>query len=282
MVISKKPIYISLTIGSLLGIGTCSQQPDEAILTRNKMAEVLYDYHLAQAIAKHQQASDTLSQEDYANMVLAKHGISQATFDTSLLWYSRNNEEFYEIYNTINERLDQRLGTSFNHSSEIATFATFGDTANIWTGRSVYWLSPSSYNNTLHFTLSTDTTLHSQDKIEWRFNSDFIYSSGNKSAIVLLAIRYDNDSIATSVNRIYGNGQQLLTLIVGNRPTKEVYGHVYLDEAIDNSNKLCLISNLALVRYKHQALPNSGIALPDSAADSLTKDSSTQIATDSI
>lgn len=272
---SRKSLYISLLIGLLLGsLAACSQRADDGVLSQNEMEDVLYDYYLAQALAADRaHAGDTLSAEDYADMVLAKHGISQATFDTSLLWYSRNSEAFYEVYERINQRLDRALGQVSTPSDNATRFATSGDTANVWAGRSVYLLLPMSYANALHFTQATDTLLRANDKIEWHFQSDFAYMSGNKSAIALLAIYYDNDSIATAVSRIYGNGAQVLSLVAANRPTKKVYGHIYFDEPIDNSNKLCVISDLALVRYKKQPLPTDTIARP-SSADSLRSDSS--------
>lgn len=260
----------------VLGILSLScSNTHEGVLTQQEMADVLYDYHLAQTIAG-SQSSGQISTEAYADMVLAKHGISQAEFDSSLLWYSRNSDAFYDVYKHVNERLDKELGTIAESSESDITFATTGDTANIWLNKTAYLLLPTPYANSMYFTQLTDTTVQALDKIKWRFKSYFAYNTGNLSAIALLTIRYDNDSVATAVQRIYGSGPQMLTLVASHRKTKEVYGHIYLDEAIDNSNKLLWLSQMMLVRYKHKSLPTDSIAGSLVSTDSLHNDSVSQ------
>lgn len=275
-----KAIYnVALSCCLLVGIA-CTRQANEGVLTRQEMADVLYDYHLAQALTGHNIGSDTLNMASYADIVLAKHGISQAEFDSSLLWYSRNSEEFYEVYKTINERLDKEMGIIAQPTEQEKQFATSGDTANIWLNKTSYLLMPTAYANTMHFTQPTDTTIQAKDKIEWRFKNQFTYTNGNTSAVALLAIRYDNDSIGVAVTRVYGNTPQMLTLIA-NRPTKEVYGHIYLDEPLDNSNKLYLLSQMMLVRYKNkEATTDTVSTLTPVLNDSIRRDSNQRLPVD--
>ena len=72
------------------------------------MRDVLYDLHRADAIiqvAGYNYAHDQEVTAYYKN-ILDKHGITQAEFDSSLVWYTDNPQIFNKIYPKLIERLD--------------------------------------------------------------------------------------------------------------------------------------------------------------------------------
>jgi hypothetical protein len=72
----------------------------------DKMTDVLYDIHLAQAMYRNGSDFSTDEKKDaLLNGILQKHNITQVELDSSLLWYSDN----IEIYNTINDSVASRL-----------------------------------------------------------------------------------------------------------------------------------------------------------------------------
>lgn len=86
---------------------SCTYRP-RGILSERKMKEVLVDMHRADGIM---QVSGALYSNDdnvaaYYKSVLDKHGITQAQFDSSLVWYTDNPNIFDKMYPSIIEQLE--------------------------------------------------------------------------------------------------------------------------------------------------------------------------------
>ena len=82
-------------------------QPDE-------MEDVLYDYHLADAMAA-QTDNYGYYQVLYRESALRKHGITSADLDSSMVYYMRHTERLHDIYESLADRLRDEaiaLGTS--------------------------------------------------------------------------------------------------------------------------------------------------------------------------
>ena len=78
------------------------------VLSNNKMREVLYDLHRADGaiqVAGYNYSHDQEVAGYYKN-ILDKHGITQAQFDTSLVWFTDNPQIFNKIYPKVLERLE--------------------------------------------------------------------------------------------------------------------------------------------------------------------------------
>ena len=78
----------------------------KGILSSRQMQNVLYDLHRADAILR-QYNLEYGHDEDlakYYEVVLEKHGITQAQFDSSLVWYTDHPSRFDKIYPKIEKR----------------------------------------------------------------------------------------------------------------------------------------------------------------------------------
>ena len=78
------------------------------VLSNREMRDVLYDLHRvdgALQVAGYHYSHDQEVAAYYKN-VLNKHGITQAQFDSSLVWYTDNPQIFNKIYPKVIERLD--------------------------------------------------------------------------------------------------------------------------------------------------------------------------------
>ena len=78
------------------------------ILSNREMREVLYDLHRADGaiqVAGYNYSHDQELAGYYKN-VLDKHGITQAEFDSSLVWFTDNPQIFNKIYPKVIERLE--------------------------------------------------------------------------------------------------------------------------------------------------------------------------------
>lgn len=100
-------VIVLLVVWSLSGV---SCRPRE-VLSSRQMEDVLVDLHTADGVIY---AADIMyGHEDalkkYYEMVLEKHGLTQAQFDSSLVWYTNNPQIFNKIYPRVIERLQQSV-----------------------------------------------------------------------------------------------------------------------------------------------------------------------------
>ena len=98
-----KRLLIILCI--LLAIVGCRPR---GVLSNREMRNVLYDLHRADGaiqVAGYNYSHDQEVAGYYKN-VLDKHGITQAQFDSSLVWFTDNPQIFNKIYPKVLERLE--------------------------------------------------------------------------------------------------------------------------------------------------------------------------------
>lgn len=83
----------------------CDNRPFR-VLSGKKMEAVLFDMYIAQAETDNNRDvfSDSARKHDLLNAVFRKHKITQADFDSSLIWYSDNLEQYVKV----NEKIIQR------------------------------------------------------------------------------------------------------------------------------------------------------------------------------
>ena len=92
----------------LLVVACCACRP-RGVLSNREMRNVLYDLHRvdgALQVAGYNYSHDQELAGYYKN-VLDKHGVTQAEFDSSLVWFTDNPQIFNKIYPKVIERLDR-------------------------------------------------------------------------------------------------------------------------------------------------------------------------------
>ena len=75
------------------------------------MENILYDLHKAEAIIEVENLAvkQDSSINKFYEVLLEKHGISQAQFDSSIVWYTNNPQRFNKIYPRVIKRLEADL-----------------------------------------------------------------------------------------------------------------------------------------------------------------------------
>ena len=105
----KLRIYGMALLATTL-LAACSKVPD-GILSEKKMQGVLTDMLLAEAMVNvdyNTYKSDTMKLALYES-VFRKHDITQAVYDSSLVWYGRNLDIYMEVYNRVLADLNKRI-----------------------------------------------------------------------------------------------------------------------------------------------------------------------------
>lgn len=75
------------------------------------MEDLLVDLHFADGVLAESGMlyGNEAELKGYYAAVLAKHGMTQAEFDTALVWYTAHSVKFEKIYPKVHHRLEKRL-----------------------------------------------------------------------------------------------------------------------------------------------------------------------------
>lgn len=238
----------------------CKPGVPKGVLSESKMERVLHDYHMAQSMAERETDNFEQKRYLYIQKVFEKHKITEAQFDSSMVWYSSHATYLQDIYKRLSERLDEEakaLGMNTGDKDLFANLSNQGDTANIWSEKDFYVLKSTPVDNKMTFTIKADTSFRFRDQILWRFNSFFVYSEGMREAYAALMIRYENDSVESSLLRISVDQNIELKLTVDSiLKIKEISGFIYLNNSsLTDAYRLMIVRNMVLVRFHQQLLP---------------------------
>lgn len=251
----KHLLLILLSLVACLLSG-CRERAPKDVMSERAMEEVLYDYHLAQAMADADEGPDSISYKKrlYVAAVFGKHHISERQFDRSMEWYTRHSERLFAIYQRIDKRFSEN-SSALGVGTSSSPLTAMGDTANVWQGRQFQLLS-SVGENRYCFEQRADTSFHSADRLVWHFTTQWIYKEGMKSAVALMYVRYDNDSVAVATQYVYGSGHQQVNLTLGSRPVRSIGGFIYQNAPWSQRPKLLLLSQMSLIRYRNKEKPS--------------------------
>ena len=92
----------------MLALSSCAIRPDE-VLSNKEMVSLLVDLHRAEGILQvagynYGHEADV---EQYYSVILESHGITQAQFDSSIVWYTDHPAYFSRVYPKVRKQLQQ-------------------------------------------------------------------------------------------------------------------------------------------------------------------------------
>ena len=262
---------------------SCSPSRPRGILSKKKMTDVLVDYHLAQGMAEAQGENVDVVRYKYIQAVFKKHRISEAVFDSSMVYYSGRAEEFTHIYDDVVTRVQaqaERMGLeATDNQDRFASLTSEGDTANIWLGKDFACVVANPVQCVYSFQMKTDSTFKAGDSFIWRFKMQFVGRSMNNEAIALLSFYYDTDTTYcvtdllrfTPKNELRHNPDRDLE----NLNLRSISGFIYLPLTKDvDQPKPLLISEMQLIRMhkKQPVVKETPVVVDTIAVDTLPQE----------
>lgn len=208
---SQCALFVILAFLSLVG---CKPKAPSYVLSESKMESVLYDFHLAQAIAE--TGSEDVERDRYLNVqsVFEKHGITEAQFDTSMIYYNTHPKKMNAIYERLVTRYEaeaKSLGVGLTDSQIYASYSQYGDTANVWSGASIMFMRNDGIENIKTLKMECDTTFRAGDSYKLTFMSNFL-SAGQNLAFTFLTIHYEDGTKISQFRRLSGNYEMSLSI----------------------------------------------------------------------
>lgn len=184
-------IFVACALLVLLS-SACKPRIPVGILSESKMEDVLHDYHLAQGAAEQNGGDTEKNRYLYVQAVFQKHGITEAEFDSSLVWYSAYSHRLQKIYERLYERYDaetKSLGVGVSESEVFANMTQYGDTSDIWSGSNIIVLQNDYLHGVSTLSLKADLTFKPGDNYALHFHASFT-SSTHSQAYAFLNVFY--------------------------------------------------------------------------------------------
>ena len=254
----RKEMRWTALVAGLLFMASCGKQIPRDIIQPAQMEEVLYDYHLSASMTNNLKPTESYKKTSYANYVFQKHGITEAEFDSSMVWYTRHAGELAAIYSNLDKRLKEEKNRiqSVLDAREATDFVSMpGDTVEAWCYKKLYWLTSTPLNNLFTFEIKPDSNYHAKDAFLWKANYTFLAEG---KATMALNIRYDNDSVIGQSKQITASGMDSIYLYNDSaRNILNINGFIYLKT--DSAKVASLIINeLSLMKYHAESDSISG------------------------
>jgi hypothetical protein len=246
--------YLSFLFVFLL-VFACTPGKPYGVMSEGDMEDVLFDYHLALAMAEQQTGDLAENRYILVQAALKKHGITEAELDTSLLYWCKNSEKFVKICNRVSERLSfmaESQGVERQEKNPYSYLTTEGDTANVWNLRKNVVLIPNMVDNIYSFSIEADTTYHAGDYFLWAFKTQFLSSDHYNEAYALLSIQYENDSVVGTSQRLSSSRQIEIRMKCATKyrdvRIRSINGTIYMPLR-NNGFGILALNNFVLVRY---------------------------------
>lgn len=272
--LKNKVTHIVYIVAAVALMSGCKPSVPSQYIQPDDMEDLIYDYHLAQGIASQQDGNGDYNRRLTFEMVLREHHVTQAEFDSSLVYYYTRADRFQEIYKHVQARLNDesaKYGAVVSEVHNIASSSLSGDTVDVWKGERMLMLFNDRPYHLYQFSQQTDTTFHAGDSFMLSLNTTWLMQNGNRQATVYLAITYANDSTTKQSTTISSSGTTTLRIPYCRERVKEMKGFVMcgMRPATDKAGNLCLlfVNNIQLARFRNKVV-SAPAAVQQSQVDS--------------
>lgn len=289
----KLMICLVAVMALLFCVSSCKPSLPGGVLSKGKMTDILYDYHLALAMAHMDDNGDKGQSLAYREAVLRKHDVTSAEFDSSMVYYMRHTELLEDVYKDLTDRYNNEItamGGSAKEGGEFANLSATGDTANVWNLATSMVFMPVKPFNSTSFDIKVDSTFHKGDRLMLDFDAQFIYQDGMRNGVAMLAVQFGNDSIAQRTIMIQSTQHYSVELSdADSLGIKSVKGYFMLmndDNGMGVSSqttlKLMFLEHIKLIRmHPQKSVAAPAGSSPSVSSDSLRKDSASSASSSS-
>lgn len=223
----------------LLLLAACNKAPD-GVISENKMARLIVDLNKAEYyIETHgSEFANDSTRMALKQSIYAKHGIDQELYDHSLEWYAHNMDVYIEVCDRAMRQLEdekrqlnkqlahQPEGLTRTEASPMTTYASHGDTADVWTGQRSWLLTAGMHQGYIRWDLDPDSEHLPGDKYMLRIK---VKSCGH-GMTATMAADYSDGSTTTVTRPLSPSDWSILTLQTDTlRTLRRVYGYIRYD-----------------------------------------------------
>jgi Uncharacterized conserved protein len=228
----------------------CSRVP-QGIIPERAMQQILCDMHLADAIIISDYYSFQTDEDKKAlfQSVFDKHNITEAVYDSSLVWYGKNLDVYMQVYNMALAEVKKRIEEMGEIEPE-RDLSSNEDMVDIWSISRNHEFYPSSLSNNLLFNIKPED--------EFSSGSIFVLSlrvfglvSDISSPIEVHLRAEQNDTTIIMNNTIPNDGfHEFIIRTNPSRKVKQVHGYIRLNSDTVSYHKVYL-NDFRLMKYRY-------------------------------
>lgn len=238
-----------LTILFLVGIVVTScQSTPENVIPPDRMAKLLVDFHKGEALTEIRYSDYRNDTAKFAVMkaVFDRNGVTPEQFDSSLVWYGHNLEEYMEIYDDVIAELESEVEKAGNVALVAGTLV--GDSVNAWSGEPHYVITHRSPSEFLKFKINADETWENGDSYTLQMKVFNRY----EPITMGMYVDYTDGSTDMRLVNFSEDGWSRLTMVVDSlRTPVSVYGFTHFRPIVDEE---IFVDSVSLVRRRFDPL----------------------------
>ena len=235
-------------------VGCKVKRPDD-VISESKMENLLYDYHLAKSMGDNLPYSENYKKALYLDAVFKKYGTTEATFDSSLVWYTRNTEVLSKIYEKVSKRLKAQQN-EINHLIALRDnkpkMSESGDSIDVWPWKRLIRLTGEMMNDQYAFVLPADTNYKDRDTLVWEVRYRFLepmLADSLRAVTMAMQVIYEKDTL-NRLETITDPGVYQLRLSADTLGVmKEIKGFIYYPGVRGEKAGALLADRFSLTRY---------------------------------
>lgn len=252
---SKFRFHLCLACIFVFAVAGCEVKRPADVISESKMEDLLYDYHLAKSMGDNLPYSEGYKRALYIDAVFKKHGTTQAVFDSSLVWYTRNTEILSKVYDKVKKRLKDEqevVGDLIAKRDKKPKMTKQGDSIDVWPWQRMIRLTGEMMNNRYVFALPTDSNYKDRDTLVWevryRFPESMLADSLRRVTMAMQVI-YEKDTI-NHLKTVSEPGVQQIRLFADTLGhMKEIKGFIYYPVDSLEKGGTVLADRFMMTRY---------------------------------
>lgn len=255
----KVLLHLSLLLMVALSLLSCDRTP-RGVMSVNDMADLIVDLELAEAYIENNSGdyTDDSSKLVIKQSIFKKHGITQQDYDSSLVWYAHNMEDYTKAYDKavgkLKERYDKldkgkgkndmpeemiagpggqepthsttpRSAQIGNHPKHLSTDAK-ADSVDLWQGRRSYTLAQGARRGFITFDLTPGAHKQAGD----RYQLAYKLLRGGNDFKVCVSVDYTDGATSQITRGTNSDGWVVIDVQSDStRQVRRVYGYVSYD-----------------------------------------------------
>lgn len=247
----KASFHISLMFLLVLSLLACDRTP-RGVISKSDMADLIADLQIADAyIENHREEFPNDSTKQVLRQsIFKKHGITTQDYDSSLVWYAHNMEDYIKAHDQALGKLKERydklaknkdkggpelapedkggpvpgmMRGPGNKHPKIAMAGAKGDTADLWQGKRRFMLTQGARRGFIPFDIVPDAEKQSGD----RYQLVYKLTRGGSDFKASLNVDY-TDGATAQISRGSSNDGWVTIDIQSDtaRQVRRVYGYV--------------------------------------------------------
>lgn len=252
---NKFRFHLCLVCILVFAVAGCKVKRPNDVISESEMENLLYDYHLAKSMGDNLPYSENYKKELYVDAVFNKYGTTQAAFDSSMVWYTRNTELLSKIYDKVRKRLkdeQELVGDLIAKRDKKPKMTTPGDSIDVWPWQRMVRLTGEMMNNQYVFTLPTDSNYKDRDTLVWEVNYRFLepmLADSMRAVTMAMQIIYEKDTISRWKTTDESGVQQIRLFADTLGKMKEIRGFIYYPVGNREKAGALLAERFSMTRY---------------------------------